>query len=371
MAFVPGSTISFDLLYDADEQAFKGTIRVTRPDDGTYDETGCNGQPQFDTGTLSVVATCDINCEPPAVCGVPSSSGTVIRGTNGSDTLVGNGLRNEIQGESGQDKLNGAGGDDCVFGGPNKDKAIGGPGNDTVDGGPGNDFVEGKNGNDVVDGGSGQDIVIGGTGRDKMRGGSGGDFLTDGARGRNTYDGGPGTDLIVSTNKDRDVIRCGSGRDEARVDTKDVVRKGCERVLRLRSRRPPGRGKSKKAKASAGKPYFRLWRKGKMELGMYPRESGCFKTPYALRGIKATVEQAWKTDDPTKLKLEFRLRVHGGNILDTTPDPSLLRWGAPSPIPSDADFGEVETNPVDFEKANWVWWARLHRFLLTQPETAS
>ena len=76
-------------------------------------------------------------------------------------------------------------------------------------------FAFGARGDDLLIGGPKRDYLIGGRGHDTLKGGRGGDFL--GAR--------DGT---------RDVVRCGRGSDDARVDRIDR-RRGCEDV---RSGRP-------------------------------------------------------------------------------------------------------------------------------------
>ena len=55
--------------------------------------------------------------------------------------------------------------------------------------------------------------------------------LLTGGRGRNSYAAGPGRDAINARNGRRERIDCGPGRDKARVDRSDRVRR-CERVSR-------------------------------------------------------------------------------------------------------------------------------------------
>ncbi|WP_416672926.1 calcium-binding protein [Egbenema bharatensis] len=81
----------------------------------------------------------------------------VIRGTNGSDDLIGG---------RGRDRLIGLGGDDDLIGGAGNDILIGGDGDDDLFGGAGNDILRGGNGQDDLVGGSGRDTLIGGAGRD-------------------------------------------------------------------------------------------------------------------------------------------------------------------------------------------------------------
>jgi Ca2+-binding RTX toxin-like protein len=114
------------------------------------------------------------------------------RGTTGGDRMFGT---------SDDDQLVARAGDDCLRGGPGDDYLTGGDGDDRADGGPGADLVRGD---------AGDDRLIGGPGRDRLL-------------------GGPGADLISARDGKRDVVRCGPGRDRARVDAVDSIA-GCERV---------------------------------------------------------------------------------------------------------------------------------------------
>ena len=57
-------------------------------------------------------------------------------GTNGDDSLYGNGGDDVIRGKTGNDELYGDGGNDVLRGGPDDDELIGGKGDDTYTGGP-------------------------------------------------------------------------------------------------------------------------------------------------------------------------------------------------------------------------------------------
>jgi ABC-2 type transport system ATP-binding protein len=109
------------------------------------------------------------------------------KGTNGKDKIRGTEGPDAIAGGRGRDRLKGRGGDDCLAG---------------------------QTGGDRLGGGAGEDLLKGGKGSDRMSGGKSADELR--ARG-----GG------------RDRVRCGPGRDLAKVDRSDRVR-GCERVRRKR-----------------------------------------------------------------------------------------------------------------------------------------
>ena len=125
--------------------------------------------------------------------------GLTIRATDSSERGTTGGDR--IFGTTNDDQLVARAGDDCLSGGPGDDLLAGGDGDDRADGGPGADLVRGD---------SGDDRLIGGPGRDRLL-------------------GGPGADLISARDGKRDVVRCGPGRDRARVDTIDSIA-GCERV---------------------------------------------------------------------------------------------------------------------------------------------
>jgi hypothetical protein len=103
-------------------------------------------------------------------------------------------------------------------------------GNDHLHGGQGPDRINGGAGRDTILGGGGADRLNGGTGNDVLRGGSGADQINATA-GRDDIDAGTGNDLVVAVDGARDVVRCGRGKDVARVDSIDVV-VGCERVVR-------------------------------------------------------------------------------------------------------------------------------------------
>jgi serralysin len=72
----------------------------------------------------------------------------VIKGTNGSQTIIGQNVGGIIDGRGGRDNISGMGGDDVLLGGNGKD------------------ILNGGVGDDLTFGGNGQDIHIGGAGRD-------------------------------------------------------------------------------------------------------------------------------------------------------------------------------------------------------------
>jgi hypothetical protein len=91
------------------------------------------------------------------------------------------------------------------------------------------DRIRGSRGHDCLIGGKGGDRLKGEAGKDRLTGGRGNDVLLGGADA-NAYDAGPGRDFVNARNGKRELVRCGSGRDRARVDGRDRIR-SCERVL--------------------------------------------------------------------------------------------------------------------------------------------
>jgi ABC-2 type transport system ATP-binding protein len=106
----------------------------------------------------------------------------------------------------------------------------GGPGPDKFKGSDGPDAINGGGGRDRVKGGRGNDCIAGQGGSDRLGGGGGEDLLLAG-RGRDRVSGGADRDKIRAAGGGGDVVRCGPGRDTAKVDRRDRVR-GCERVKR-------------------------------------------------------------------------------------------------------------------------------------------
>jgi Ca2+-binding RTX toxin-like protein len=81
--------------------------------------------------------------------GSPSSSGQIINGTSGDDSIVGNDGNDTIHGFDGNDTLDGQAGDDSLDGGTGNDRLIGGAGNDLLIAGEGFDTVDGGAGFDT------------------------------------------------------------------------------------------------------------------------------------------------------------------------------------------------------------------------------
>lgn len=125
-------------------------------------------------------------------------------GGSGDDTIVGNALRNRLEGRAGDDSLlggdgrdvlHGAGGDDSLFGGTGGDTLVGAGGRDRLSGDAGRDRLDGGAGADLLDGAAGRDRLDGGDGADTVRGGAGPDLIEGGA-GADRLLGGPGTDRL-------------------------------------------------------------------------------------------------------------------------------------------------------------------------------
>jgi Ca2+-binding RTX toxin-like protein len=169
------------------------------------------------TGSTGVVAP------PPAgdrgaVAGASTTNCAVNRARVGvarADRMRGTRFADRMMGLGGADVLTGLGGADCLHGMDGRDRLYGGTGDDWLWGG------------------RGADRLWGGRGADRLWGGAGNDRLTGGA-GANTLFGGGGADTIDARNGARDVVRCGRGRDLARVDLHDRV-SGCERVVVARA----------------------------------------------------------------------------------------------------------------------------------------
>jgi trimeric autotransporter adhesin len=73
---------------------------------------------------------------------------------------TGNGLGNEIGGNSGRNYLYGLGGTDHLYGGAGDDNLFGGEGNDTLEGGSEADELDGGTGADIMKGGTGNDSYV-------------------------------------------------------------------------------------------------------------------------------------------------------------------------------------------------------------------
>ena len=123
-------------------------------------------------------------------------------GTEGNDSLIGEGT---------DDTFHGGAGDDTIRGGDGNDTAQGGAGNDSVNGGAGNDALLGNSGTDTLTGGDGQDTLWGQDGDDSLDSGAGHD-LVFGGTGNDTLHGAAGVDNLLG-NEGNDALHGGSGND--------------------------------------------------------------------------------------------------------------------------------------------------------------
>jgi Ca2+-binding RTX toxin-like protein len=182
-----------------------------------------------------------------------------VEGGDGRDRLLGGQRADILFGGAGDDLVRGRGGDDMLQGGVGRDVVEGGRGDDdavgdppqgdgyytdrihlsadVVRGGPGDDTLLDSGGANRLEGGPGVDSVAGGSGNDRLWGGPGADRLfghggrdrLTGGPGRDELDGGNGPDLLLARDGRRDLLRCGFGRDTARIDATDRVH-ACEIV---------------------------------------------------------------------------------------------------------------------------------------------
>jgi Ca2+-binding RTX toxin-like protein len=121
------------------------------------------------------------------------TSGGVIEGRSGGDTLTGSGQADYIFGEAGADTLHGGTGADTLSGGDD---------DDTINGNDGADSIEGGAGDDILNGGDDVDTLFGGDDDDTLDGGDGADYLM----------GGDGDDILI-VNNDHWSLEGGDGDD--------------------------------------------------------------------------------------------------------------------------------------------------------------
>jgi Ca2+-binding RTX toxin-like protein len=193
-----------------------------------------------------------------AYCAVssPGAGLATLRVGDGNDfaVLTGTGTRGVLVGGPGDDLLVGGAGDDVFPQGSRADgadKILGGLGEDRVDysarrrgvranlDGRGGDGQRGENDTIAADvegiaGGRGADSLRGNSHENVLVGGRGSDRLSGGA-GYDRIDAGPGDDGIQARDGTIDAVRCGSGRDRARLDGLDFFTGRCERVRRDRA----------------------------------------------------------------------------------------------------------------------------------------
>jgi Ca2+-binding RTX toxin-like protein len=134
-------------------------------------------------------------------------------GNDPTQPMRNGGCRVALQGTDKPETLTGTDAGDIIFGYGGADRIRGAAHHDCLLGGRGSDTLRGEGGDDRLTGGSGADVLIGGP-------------------GTNAYDAGKGNDVVQAVNGRREVIRCGAGKDRARVDRRDRVY-SCERVTRV------------------------------------------------------------------------------------------------------------------------------------------
>jgi hypothetical protein len=148
---------------------------------------------------------------PTAFQDCPASSISILRGTNGPDSITGTDRGDRIFTATGDDRVDARAGDDCVDLGPGADFGEGGLGADLLAGGLGRDGLSGSSGNDQLLGGPDPDNLVGGSGNDSLAGDAGNDRLSGGS-GNDRMHGVGGNDRISgSTGRDR--VNGGAGKD--------------------------------------------------------------------------------------------------------------------------------------------------------------
>ncbi|MCZ4270614.1 Hint domain-containing protein [Rhodobacteraceae bacterium G21628-S1] len=120
------------------------------------------------------------------------SSGVILEGLGGHDSLIGGSGADSIEGDIGDDYIEGGDGDDTLYG---ETSGYGGTGDDTLKGGAGDDYIHGGSGIDSLMGEEGNDTLYSYAGDSTLDGGSGNDRL-DVYLGNNTLVGGDGDDTI-------------------------------------------------------------------------------------------------------------------------------------------------------------------------------
>ncbi|MEX2237780.1 MAG: hypothetical protein WEB00_09625 [Dehalococcoidia bacterium] len=190
--------------------------------DGRDTITGGPGDDIIDGGTGS-----DTSAFPGAAVTVNLAAGTAqagvsldqlfsvenARGSNSSDTLIGNGAGNKLEGLGGNDILRGGGGSDNLLGGPGKDTLEGGNGADTLNGGTGADTASYPGASaltiDLLDGSNNKGDTL--SGIENVRGSDGDDSIR-GNDGANRLDGLGGADQLIGRAGD-DILLGGAGND--------------------------------------------------------------------------------------------------------------------------------------------------------------
>jgi Ca2+-binding RTX toxin-like protein len=118
----------------------------------------------------------------------------------------------------------GEGGDDDFYNSTYMPSWVyGGRGRDRLSGGSGNDVLKGDDDNDHISGNGGTNYLYGGNHDDRLYGGNGTDYLY-GDAGRDDLFGYGGNDYLYGgSDRDRDNLDGGSGRNGARFDGYDRI----------------------------------------------------------------------------------------------------------------------------------------------------
>ena len=164
----------------------------------------------------------------------------VLNGANGDDLLDPGRGRDRIAGGNGNDEVTYAGRQDSLkvtLDGTANDGAKSEGDNvatdvENITGGDAVDTLIGNGLDNQLTGGPGGDNLRGGDGSDALIGGGGGDLL-NGGLGVDTALGGAGNDLISTADRQADEVQCGAGRDQVTFDrTRDRVAADCEALRR-------------------------------------------------------------------------------------------------------------------------------------------
>jgi Ca2+-binding RTX toxin-like protein len=125
-----------------------------------------------------------------------SDAGHFLDGSDGDDTIYGNGGNDNIEGSFGHDIIYGGNGNDHIDGGFDNDRLYGGGGRDWIEGGWDNDHLEGGSGDDQLLGFGDSDTLYGGSGADTISGDSGSDLIV-GSAGNDMISTGSGKDILI------------------------------------------------------------------------------------------------------------------------------------------------------------------------------
>jgi Ca2+-binding RTX toxin-like protein len=120
----------------------------------------------------------------------------VLQGSTGDDDILGGVGADYIELGLGNDSIFSGNGDDILKGNQGSDTLVGGDGFDQLFGGQDGDWLVGNKNGDTIQGALGNDMILGGNGLDRLQGG-GGDDTMNGALGADTLVGGLGDDSMV------------------------------------------------------------------------------------------------------------------------------------------------------------------------------